>query len=245
MLSSDPAAGMLVEPASAVTLVVSAGPDPVEIPELTNLSSDQAEDELLELGFASENINIRTEDSPTVEKDRVTATDPPAGTVVAPTSEITLLLSTGQVTLPELRGMSEADARAVLAELGLTPVVTPEESDEVAAGDVIGTDRSPGPVPQRSTITLRVATTPAVRTTTVPDVEGLRWDQIQAAFADRNILAEQGGTEPSDSVGEDRATRSEPVAGTTVDEGSVVKVWISTGPAPAPTPTPGGGGDGG
>ena len=219
-----------------VEVVVSGGPDAVTIPELTNQSQKQASDALIALGFAAP--SIITENSPDVGKDKVTKTDPPAGTSVSPDTPVTVYLSTGQVELPDLVTRPRADAEAAVTELGLVPIVSEEESD-APAGTVIRQSRAPGPVPQRQTIELIVAIARTPEKTTVPNIEGLTWDQVLTATGAAGLNAENAGTETSATVPKDRAIRSEPGAGQPVDVGSTVKVWMSSGPEPVATPTPG------
>ena len=236
VVRTNPQGPAEVEVGTEVEVVISSGPDAVTIPDLTNQSQKQASDALIALGFAAP--SIVTENSPDVGKDKVTRTEPLAGTSVSPDTAVTVYLSTGQVELTDLVGQPRADAEAAVTALGLIPIVTEEESD-AAVGTVIRQSRAPGPVPQRQTIELVVAIARTPEKTTVPNIEGLSWDQVLTAMGAAGLNAENAGTETSTTVAKDRATRSEPGAGQPVDVGSTVKVWMSSGPEAVPTPAPG------
>ncbi|WP_369133195.1 Stk1 family PASTA domain-containing Ser/Thr kinase [Modestobacter sp. I12A-02662] len=114
----DPAAGTQLKRGDVVTLVVSQGRAPVEVPNVVGQEPDAAQDTLEQLGF-------------TVQRDEGRSADVPSGAVmaVAPApggtqpygSAVTITVSVGppQVTVPDVVGMSEADATAALQAAGL------------------------------------------------------------------------------------------------------------------------------
>ena len=89
-LRTEPEAGTEVEPGSDVILLVSAGPAPVAVPELTGLSRADARDALAAAGLV-EGDTSRVEDAST--RDTVLDQDPAPGTEVAPGSAVDLVLS--------------------------------------------------------------------------------------------------------------------------------------------------------
>ena len=78
-----PRSGAVVPADSDVTIIVSQGPEPREIPNVIALSIEQATAELEELGFVVTGIL----GSPSLP---VLATDPPAGEVHLPGTEIVI-----------------------------------------------------------------------------------------------------------------------------------------------------------
>ncbi|MBX9243437.1 PASTA domain-containing protein, partial [Actinotalea ferrariae] len=244
VIRTDPTEGEEVEPGGAVQVVVSSGADAVEIPVLENFTQDRAMQELEALGFRD--ITVTTGDSPDVEKDRVTGTEPAAGTSADPTSTpITLILSTGQVQLPNLLDppRTQEQARDELVALGLVPTITQEETADAPPGTVIRQSRTPGPVPQRSEIEITVAVAPEVVQVAVPDVKGRSYSQAAAQLGAANLNAVPGEDVFDPSVPVGQVVRTDPAAGTPVNEGTTVTVYVSKGPEnPAPG---GGGGDGG
>ena len=86
VLASIPPAGQVVPADSAVTLIVSAGPEPVEMPDIIGLQLDEAIDVIKALGL----IFIDTTGTPGEE---VIGSVPPIGAVVDVGTEVTIILN--------------------------------------------------------------------------------------------------------------------------------------------------------
>lgn len=86
VLASIPAAGEIVPADSAVTLIVSAGPEPIEMPDIIGLQLDEAIDVITELGL----IFIDTTGTPGEE---VIGSLPPIGAIVDVGAEVTIILN--------------------------------------------------------------------------------------------------------------------------------------------------------
>ncbi|WP_152188989.1 Stk1 family PASTA domain-containing Ser/Thr kinase [Georgenia satyanarayanai] len=156
-VSSDPEVGTTLEEGETVTVSFSAGPEAVEMPDVTGLSQRQAQDQLSEqeLGIRVR-ITYAPIDSPDYEKDRVARTEPEAGTAIEPESEVVLHIATGNVEVPDLTGETLEAATEALRELNLSVSQVEQPSGDVEPGTVIGQNRT-GPVPRLSTIELTVA----------------------------------------------------------------------------------------
>ncbi len=156
-VSSDPEVGTTLEEGETVTVRFSAGPEAVEMPDVTGLSQRQAQDQLSEqeLGI-SVRITYAPIDSPDHEKDRVARTEPEAGVAIEPDSEVVLHIATGNVEVPDLTGETLEAATEALRELNLSVSQVEQPSGDVDPGTVIGQNRT-GPVPRLSTIELTVA----------------------------------------------------------------------------------------
>jgi eukaryotic-like serine/threonine-protein kinase len=136
-----PAAGEEVERGERVQLFVSSGPEQVDVPDVTGLSRDSAEDLLSEAGLE---VAVEQRESEEPEDD-VISQDPAAGTEVDRGSTVTIAVSTGieKVSVPNVVGLSRRDAIAQLREVGLT--AAPREVDVTdASQDGVVTDQRPG-----------------------------------------------------------------------------------------------------
>jgi eukaryotic-like serine/threonine-protein kinase len=136
-----PAAGEEVERGERLQLFVSSGPEQVEVPDVTGLSRDSAEDLLSEAGLE---VAVEQRESEEPEDD-VISQDPAAGTEVDRGSTVTIAVSTGieKVSVPNVIGLSRRDAIAQLREVGLT--ASPREVDVTdASQDGVVTDQRPG-----------------------------------------------------------------------------------------------------
>ena len=116
----DPPAGTELRRDEVVTVFVSAGHAPVDVPDVTGQTPEQAKANLEALGFTVK----RGEDgrSAAVDKGEVMAVSPgPADDPAPYGSELTITVSIGVplVAVPSVVGMSEDDAKAALQAAGL------------------------------------------------------------------------------------------------------------------------------
>jgi eukaryotic-like serine/threonine-protein kinase len=98
---------------------VSSGMGLIAIPDVTNQSENTARSNLQRAGFT--NIQSRQESSGDVAPGNVVRTDPPAGQEIAAGDPITLIVSSGaeRVPVPQVQGLTEANARTALENAGL------------------------------------------------------------------------------------------------------------------------------
>lgn len=131
-------------------------------------------------------------------------------------------------TVPDVAGLSAADANAALVDAGFDVAETTQPSDDVAEGVAIGTEPAGGSTaPAGSTVTLIISSGPS--TVEVPDVTG---QPVEDAVAELEGLGFTTTTEEqaSEDVEEGLVISTNPRAGTAVAPGSEVVVVVSTGP---------------
>lgn len=146
VFSQDPQAGEKVDPHTTITVKVSTGEDLVTIPTgLSGAKQAQAEETLKGVGLTPE---IVLENSESVETGVVISVDPSEGTKVAPDSRVTLTVSKGAedttVTMPNLAGISEASAKTMLDNYGLSYTTIESYTNTLNEGDVIRTEPTAG-----------------------------------------------------------------------------------------------------
>ncbi len=144
VLAQEPAADSQVDKGSAVDYTLSSGPPPVIIPEVKNESAADAEAALTRLGLKAK-TQERT--NAHVAAGDAVKTDPPAGESAAVGSEVVLTISVGpkQVTVPDIGGLSEADAKAALTDAEVKVGERSEaNSDTVLAGNVVSQEPAAG-----------------------------------------------------------------------------------------------------
>lgn len=168
-IGTDPAAGSSVDPNAEVILNISEGPSAIKIPEnLPGQTEAAARDILRQSGLLGA-ASTTTANSSTVPAGRVITTSPTPGQMVAVGSTVEIVISTGKVSMPELRGRTRAEAETALKELGLVPNVQEKENSLVQAGLV--TDQSDpvnASVDQGKTINIVVAKEPAPSPSATP-----------------------------------------------------------------------------
>ncbi|MGV8885799.1 MAG: Stk1 family PASTA domain-containing Ser/Thr kinase [Microbacteriaceae bacterium] len=141
-----------------------------KVPDVSSKTWEEAAVILSDLGLDPQRVN-KVDD--TVEDGAVISTDPPAGVTVPPGSSINVYVSEGgaKVKIPELSGMSKADALAALKKLGITVgKTTTAHSPNVKKGTVISTSLPTGTgiIPGSTTVDLVVSD----GMVTIPNVVG-------------------------------------------------------------------------
>ena len=170
VFSQDPQADAQAKKGSKVTYRVSTGPadTAVPVPDVSGQSVPDATRtlEALDLKVAGPT----TEDSATVAKDRVTRTDPASGTYAQKGDQITLYVSSGRITVPDLTGQTKAQADAALNTAGLTGSFSEQEDATATPGTVLSSTPPAGTaVDQHSLVTVVLAKAPTTPTPPPPD----------------------------------------------------------------------------
>ena len=118
VISTDPAVGSAVSPESIVTLVVSDGPAPVQVPDVAGRTYDEAAQVVTSARLSP----TRADDafSSTVEAGKVIGTNPSAGTSVSRDSSVAIVVSKGPelIEVPPLVGLTLEAAQAALQARG-------------------------------------------------------------------------------------------------------------------------------
>jgi eukaryotic-like serine/threonine-protein kinase len=119
VVSQDPAANAQLARGGQVTINVSAGAGTVAVPDVSNQNEGGARGKLQAAGFT--NIQTQQEASDSVPSGTVIRTEPGAGTEVATTEPVVIIVSSGaeKVTVPLVQGLSEQNARSALQAVGL------------------------------------------------------------------------------------------------------------------------------
>lgn len=147
VLRQSPAAGTMVRTGSRVQLVISKGPEKFSIPDgLQGLTANEAQKRLKEIGFKNIVIATKRKDDTEYKADEVAEVSPSPGTSLRADEEISLTLSSGKITLPNLTGLTRDEAIRVIttSKLPLPNVSMVDVSDEDRVGKVVRTDPRSG-----------------------------------------------------------------------------------------------------
>jgi serine/threonine-protein kinase len=99
VISQSPGAGNQAPQGSTVSLQVSSGPSQVQVPDVTNMDYQTAKQTLQGDGLHAQRSRCLASD-PTIPDGTVVATDPPAGTMVDPKSDVTVFVADSTSTTP-------------------------------------------------------------------------------------------------------------------------------------------------
>lgn len=155
VVTSDPAPGEIVSVGTKVRVFVSTGKKAIEIPSLQNQSLESAKQILTDLGLKPGTENRIN--SPSIAADQVISTSPAAGEKVSPGTTVSIILSNGQVTVPDVKGKPLAEATATLQgqDIGVTVIPDGDTTCKLVTGTPVIAQSDVGDVPQRSEIKLR------------------------------------------------------------------------------------------
>ena len=236
VISQNPLAGNSVSPGSAVNLVVSKGPQSVTAPDVVGLSGTDAFTALSNAGLT---VGTVTEAySATVPAGKVISQNPPAGNHVSPGSAVNLVVSRGTQpgTVPNVVGMTQAQAAAAITGAGLTVgTVAEQTSTTVPAGRIISQDPPAGnSVPPGSAVDLIVSK--AAQIVTVPDVVGLSGTDAFTALSNAGLSLGTVAEAYSAAVPAGSVFSQSPLAGNSVPPGTAVNLVVSRGPQPVTVP---------
>ncbi|HNY86277.1 MAG TPA: PASTA domain-containing protein, partial [Candidatus Hydrogenedentes bacterium] len=239
VISQNPAAGTLVLPGAAVALEVSKGPAPagdIPVPNLAGMTQAQAGAALtaaeLSLGTVSEVYNA------TVPAGQVISQSPAAGVEVAAGTAVNLTVSRGPepVVVPDVTGMTQANAAAALTGAGLdVGQVVQAFSDTIPVGRVISQDpAADAEVPPGTAVDLEVSKGPApAGDIAVPSLAGMTQAQAGAALTGATLALGAVTEAYSATVPAGQVISQNPAAGAMVAAATPVNIVLSKGPHPA------------
>ena len=199
VVDQNPNQGREFPEGTVINFTVSKGPEPaaqVTVPDLSNMTPEEAEDELAKYKLTGKSGN--SEPSDDVEVGHVCRQSPNAGTSAKAGDTITYYLSSGpnEVEVPNVSGYSENNAKSALKSAGFTNVsVVYENSDTVTSGLVVRTDPSAGTkTAANQTITVTVSSGPSDKRVDVPYVVGESYSdaRYELASAGFNVTLADG-----------------------------------------------------
>lgn len=237
VLSQSPVAGEKVIAGSKITLVVASSTEDLIVPNCYGLTLEKAEKML-----SNSNLNVyKTAEvsSETIEPGLVVYTDPKAGSVVSANREITIFISSGPSTttlktyaVPDVRGLSQSDAKNFLTKAGFSNVVVETKDDPARKGVVLSQSPSAGStVKENEKIVITVST--GVTTT-----ESTTSDQFTVDISVKLPTCLDGTKHPKDTVvitvdGKQYTSKQVLLDGSTVnfavpsDSGKEIKINVS------------------
>ena len=224
VISCEPSPGDSARLNQEVTAVVSRGVEQKKVPDVVGKTQEDATKAITDAGLTLGAIT--QEDSSSVASGQVVSSDPAAGTSVAHSSAVAIVVSRGRqtATVPDVTGMNVDQARTTLEAAGLKlGTQTQAFSDSAALGTVVSSNPAAGANGVYNGDSVAVTVSKGPENVTVPDVNGKSEEEAKKALEDLGLKAEinkrLGGP-----FGTARST--DPAAGTSVKAGSSVKINI-------------------
>ena len=211
-----------------LTVINSSSPKDVQIPNVVNLTQEEAKQriEQLKLKFA-----YKEEYSADVEAGHVISQDPQYinNYSVKEGSTVTVVISKGmeQTKVPKVIGMEYSKAESALTEAGLEVEKVEETSQKVEAGYVISQEIDANTEVQKGTkIKIHVSTGTGIKKVTVTSVIGKSSEEAKKILTDLKLevnVVEDEDTSKSDGV----VLKQSVDPGTSIEEGSAITITVN------------------
>ncbi|MPZ62449.1 MAG: Stk1 family PASTA domain-containing Ser/Thr kinase [Propionibacteriales bacterium] len=224
IISTDPGPGDRVLRSGTIDAVVSKGKERYDMPDVTEMTEDDARDELegrnLALGEVTEAFHER------IEEGLVISASEEVDARLRRDTEIDLVVSKGRepIDVPDVVGKSMAKAPSILRGEGLLPeVVERTFHDSVPKGHVISQDPTDGTLFRNDRVELVVSKGPDL--VEVPGVFGQHVDVATAELEAEGF--DVATAEASTVFGLNLVTSQDPEGGSMAPRGSTVTIYIS------------------
>jgi beta-lactam-binding protein with PASTA domain/serine/threonine protein kinase len=218
VISQTPKAGEPIA-GKSVTLTISKGPKPIDVPSAISLSEEEATNLLTESGF----LVVKTRSyHDEIQKGFIISTKPDPNSKAPPESTVEIIISDGKppVAIPNVEGKPYSEGAASLSGIGLKATRVEQFSDEIDAGIIMGSDPAPGKKANvGSTIKLIVSKGPEI--INVPNLVGL---SIESATDKLKSLGFKVDVQNYAAGGKVRA--QDPSAGAALRKGSEITLFL-------------------
>ncbi|BDF05677.1 Stk1 family PASTA domain-containing Ser/Thr kinase [[Clostridium] hylemonae] len=206
----------------------------VKVPDVVGMTEDDAKAALKKKGLGMK--VVARKESKKYEKGTVSEQKTEAGKKVKKNSTVEVVVSSDlvgdEITVPDVSGMSEADAQKALEDEGLK--VGSSEfvyDDNVAEGDVIGTTPSANAKVTKDTeIIMKVSKGSEKKT--VPDIRGMSESAARTALSDAGLNVGTVTYDYNDSVEKGNVVSQSLNGGKKVSKGTTVDFAVSSGKKP-------------
>ncbi|MEQ6115396.1 Stk1 family PASTA domain-containing Ser/Thr kinase [Bifidobacterium pseudocatenulatum] len=204
--------------------------DMVEVPDFTataNISKARVEEQLAAKGLK---LDAREDSDSSKPKGTITKQNPRGGKKVAKGSTVSVWFSTGpqSVAVPDVSNKSQDDAKSILEAAGFkVGNVRTVDNASIEKDKVVSTDPAAHSKQTKGTIiTLYISS----GMTKIPDnLIGQPKDTVIEQLKQAGLTQITIESEYSDSIASGAVTRVEPGVGSTVEAGTAVTIWVSTG----------------
>ena len=149
--------------------------------------------------------------------------------VIAVVAFALLSRGSGDITVPNVVGKTQAEATAAITGAGLQVGNITEAYDEkVEAGKVISQDPK-GETKANDGAKVNLVISQGGEQVTVPDLENMTAKEARAALQKLGLKDASGTAEYSDSIDKNHVARQEPAAGSKVSKGATITYYLSAG----------------
>ena len=233
VISQDPMPPRRLKKGETVSVVVSKGPEPIDVPDLAGLTLDQSTAVLERVPGLSMASPPRFESNETIPQGTVISWTPRGSQLPGTTVSVVVSSGPATVVIPKVGGMTPDAARALLPPK-LNVTVVGMFADNTPKGAVIGTNPKSGSE-VKATADVRLLVSLGPSTVVVPSVINLSVDDANSAL--RAVGLKVGGIVGSP---DQPVLHTRPVRRATVKRGTSITLYTTSDgvpPLPGETPT--------
>ena len=233
VIDSQPGDGVRILKHGSVTLVVSQGPERYALPDLRQMTQDQAQAALQDCSAPADQRAAKCPTlgqvtqawDDTVPTGVIISQSQDPGTPLPPGTAIDVTVSQGPepIPIPDQTGQPVADAQAALEAAKFAVSVTEDHSATVPAGDVISQNPNSGTGHHGDTITLVKSLGPVM--VTVPNVIGKSQEEAKASLTQAGLVPVVQAVDGY--VVLDRVRAQSVKDGTTLPQGTSVTITVA------------------
>ncbi len=211
-----------------LTIETSAGT--TTVPNVVGMTVTEASDALTKAGLTAK---ATYKESTEYDKDYIVSQDIEGNTEVPSGTVLNLVVSSGKVvgvTVPDVVGKSEAEAKVILEAEGFKMQKQLQESDSVEKGNVISQNPlGATTAAQGSDVTVVISSGTNVEQISMPDLTGKTEEEAKVVIEEEGLVIGTVSEEDSDTVDKGKVISQSPAAGGNVDKGTTVDLKISLG----------------
>ena len=213
-----------------LVLVFALTPTKKEVPDVANLTVEEATEILEDAGFKlGEQIERNDEE---VEKDLVIETNPKAGLSRAKGTEIQLVVSLGNETaiMDDYVGGKIAQVTPIIQKIGFKEIKIEQVFSNKPAGEIISQDPVADTefVAKDTVLTLQVSQ--GKKVSTVTNLVGFNEAALNQYAKSSGFKIKYGTPQNSDTVPAGSVISQKPTGGSQIEEGGTIEVVLSKGP---------------
>jgi eukaryotic-like serine/threonine-protein kinase len=232
VLAEQPSPGTKLHKGAVVSLLVSNGPAPIDVPNLVGKTLDEAQSLAAKLGFT---VSV-TEEAPipNVPPQVIASQETPAGQKMNAGGTIYVVVSKGGGLgqIPDVRGQDFVTAQDALKAAGFQVGATfPQTSPGPDNGTIINEQPAGGTTAEKgSQVQLWVSVTGYI-----PDTEGMTLDDAKKTLINYGYTL--GNVTPTTEGADGKVVRTEPEVGTKANPGTPVNIYVNSASAEPQQPS--------
>ena len=211
-------------------LTIETSSSSLTVPNVVGMTVTEASDALTKAGLTA---NATYAESTEYDKDYIISQDIAGGESVKAGTVLNLVVSSGKVTgvaVPDVVGLSEAEAKVKLEAEGFSMQKQLQESSDVEKGNVISQNPLGATTASKgSSVTVVISSGTNSVQVEMPNLVGKVEEEAKVLLGESNLVCRTVTEENSDTVEKGRVISQSVAAGGMVDEGTSVDLVISLG----------------